>query len=826
MLKPNAMFKNHLKIAWRNITRNKLYTGINVLGLSLGICACIVLWLVSSYEFSFDRFHPDKDRIYRVGSKEKTSDSYDNDVPPPAPEAFRKEITGLEVVSTLFDYYGNPEITVPNRNQPVGKFDTRIEGRDGMSSVVIADPNWFSIFKYDWLAGNPTASLREPYKVVLSESAAHKYFGDLPLDKIIGREIVYYDSLRVNVSGIVRDWKKNTDFPYTDFISFNTVNSSFLKETRHMNDWRLLQGMGLWYWPTSFVKLSKTASPANIDAQLKKLVASHITNDSIISFRMQLQPLADIHFNGDYSDNIRKAHLPTLYAMMGIAVFILLLAAVNFINLATAQSIQRAKEIGVRKVLGSGRASLIVQFLTETGVLVLFAVGVALLLINPVLSVFHDYIPNGVRFKPFDPSILLFLLSITTITTLLAGLYPARVLAGTLPVLTLRGGGTQKGSGKWWLRKSLIVFQFCISLIFIIATLVMGNQIRFMLNTDYGFKTDAIVTVDCGWRGSTGNIKTMEEKVKQLPGIEKTVRQGDVPIGWGASSITVIYKGKNVTEQLVTVDWGNEDFIPFYQMQMVAGRNLRHSDSLVEWVINETLARRLGFSRPEEAVGKFLYLDKNKPIPIVGVVADFHSRSFRDPIKPIIIGNEPRGEDFLGIKLASRGRGVSNTKATLAAIEKIFKTVFPNEPFRYAFMDESIANLYETEQKTASLMQISMSVTIFISCMGLFGLSLFTATKRTKEIGIRKVLGASVTNIVSMLSKDFVVLVVLSLFIASPIAWWMMHHWLQDFAYRVPVSWWIFPVAGLGAIVIALLTVGFQAFRAALANPVESLHAE
>jgi len=820
------MFRHYFTIAWRNIIRNRLYSGINILGLSLGICACIIIWLVSSYEFSFDNFHPDKERIYRVGSKVRMFDFYDADVPPPAPAAIRREIAGIETVTGFFPYYGNDKVTIPEKNKPAAQFNLDVEGTYGLTGVIIADPEWFSIFPHDWLAGDPSTSLLRPFTVVLAESRARLYFGSLPLNAIIGKELIYEDSLRVHVSGIVKDWKKNTDLPYTDFISFSTIQSSFLKDKRHMESWALAKGGGMFYWAGAFIKLAKGVPQAAVDAQLKAMVARYVpakpghTDD----FGMQLQPLTDIHFNGNYShDDLRKAHLPTLYALMGIAVFILLLATVNFINLSTAQSIQRAKEIGVRKVLGSSKASLVVQFLTEAGVLTVLAVLLAALLVKPVMGIFRDYIPDGVRFHPFDPVTLIFLVSIAVFTTVLAGYYPARVLAGYLPVLSLKGAGEQKGGEKWWLRKSLIVFQFTISLIFILVVLIMGNQIRFMVDTDYGFKSDAIVTVQTDWKDTTGKIKILAEKFIQVPGIREIVQEGNVPIGWGMNFGSLTYKGQTMIEQPVSIDWGNEAYIPFYQMRIVAGRNLRHSDSLTEWVINETMARNLGFKTPSEAVGKFLYYNK-KPFPIAGVVADFHEGSFREAIKPVVIGSEPRVEHYLGIKLASTGRQATSVKATLAAMEKIFKQIYPGDEFRSLFMDESIAGLYDTEQKTASLVQTAMLVAIFISCMGLFGLALFTALRRTKEIGIRKVLGASVPDIVSMLSRDFVVLVILSLLIASPVAWWMMHQWLQDFAYHAPVNWWAFPLAGVGAIAIALLTVGSQAIRAAVANPVKSLH--
>jgi putative ABC transport system permease protein len=796
------MFRHYLTIARRNISRNKLYAVINVLGLSLGICACIVIWLVSSYELSFDTFHPDGDRIYRVGSKFRIFDNYDGDVPPPAPAAIRKEIAGVETVTGFFPYSGVP-------------------------GAIIADPEWFSVFPHDWLAGSPTTSLLQPFSVVLTESRAHLYFGSLPLNSIIGKEVIYEDSLRVHVSGIVRDWKNNTDLPYTDFISFSTIQSSFLKDKRPLDSWRLAKGGGMFDWPWAFVKLSKGVPPAGIDARLKAMVARYIPAPPGYTdeFGMQLQPLTDIHFNSNYNDGLRKAHLPTLYALMGIAVFILLLATVNFINLATAQSIQRAKEIGVRKVLGSSKTSLVVQFLTEAAVLTVLAVLLAASLVKPVMGIFRDYIPDGVRFHPSDPVTLIFLVSIAVFTTLFAGFYPARILAGYQPVSSLKGAGEQKGGEKWWLRKSLIVFQFTISLVFILAVLIMGNQIRFMLDTDYGFRSDAIVTVQTDGRDTTGKINVLAEKFSRLPGIGEIVREGNVPIGWGYSAGSLTYKGQTITKQTATLDWGNEAYIPFYQMRIVAGRNLRHSDSLTEWVINETMARDLGFKTPSEAVGKFLYYGK-RPFPIAGVVADFHQGSFREAIKPVAIGNRPVVENCLGIKLNGTGRQTSSVKATLAAMEKIFRQIYPGHEFSYRFMDESIAQLYEDEQQTASLVQIAMALAILISCMGLFGLALFTAIRRTKEIGIRKVLGARVSDIVAMLSRDYVILVILSLVIASPIAWLLMHQWLQNFAYHIPVNWWVFPLAGFAAIAIALLTVGAQAIRAAMANPVRSLHME
>jgi putative ABC transport system permease protein len=820
------MVINYFRIATRILARNKLYTTINVLGLALGICGCMIIWLVGSYEMSFDRFHPDGGRIYRVGDGGKPGERKIAEVLPPMPDAIRKMIPGMESVTAFFPLYNGHRVLIPSGDKPATPYDVAAEGQDGMPGVIIADADYFSIFHYQWLAGNPAIALKQPFTVVLTESRARRYFGSLPPASVIGKEVIYQDSLHVHVSAVVRDWKENTDLPYTDFISFPTIAGSFLKDVRHMDDWVYHRGGGMFYWPTCFVKLAKVSSPVQIDAQLSALATRHMAGaDLKHPFLLHLQPLADIHFNTDYNDNLRKAHLPTLYALTGIAIFILLLAAINFINLSTAQSLQRAKEIGVRKVLGSGKVSLMMQFLTEAGLVTATAVVIAALQIKPVMAFFREYIPGGVRFDPLAPVNLLFLIGITAGVTLLAGFYPARVLSGYQPVQTLKGSGSVKGGEKWWLRRGLIVFQFTISLVFIVVTLVIGNQIRFMLNTDYGFKTDAVVSVDGDWKDTTGKIKVLEQRFSQIPGIAQLVREEDPPAGWGRTTTGMTYKGKTILNFVTTVEWGDERYIPFYGMQILAGRNIRHTDSLAEFVINETAAKQLGFAQPAAAIGQFLYF-QNKPYPIVGVVADFHEGSFREAIQSAVIGNTPREESMVGVRLATAGKSVENVKATMDAMEKVYKEVFPTKSFNAYFMDELIREMYDKEQKTASLVRVAMGLAIFISCMGLFGLSLFTAQRKAREIGIRKVLGATAADITGMLSKDFILLVLLALVIASPIAWIMARRWLQDFAYRVGIDIWVFILAGLGAVGIALVTVGYQSIRAAMANPVKNLRAE
>ena len=820
------MLKNYVRIAWRNVLRHPTFTVINISGLTLGVCACIVIFLVCRYDFSFDNFHPNKDRIYHVGCNESMGAVDEGNVSrvlPPTAATLKKEIPGIEAAASFYNFY--PTIAVPGTDNRIHSFQNTIAGTN-QSSVIITGPEYFTIFNYDWLAGNPSISLQKPFSVVLSSNKARQYFGTLPFDQVIGKEVIYDDSLRVRVAGIVKDWNENTDFPFTEFISWSTIAASYLHIEYHTDMWGPHKGVpshGVW----AMIRLSKNASAAQIAPQLEPFAKRHWTGRPEYTPRFLLQPLSDVHFDTAYSrDDIRKANLSTLYVLMGVALFILLLAVVNFINLSTAQSIQRSKEVGVRKVLGGRRVNLIFQFLTETAIISGLAILLAILLVRPILFFLRDFIPPGVVFHPFTRENLVFLLLLLFGTSILAGLYPAIAISSYSAVLSLKGAGGPRGGEKWWLRKGLIVFQFSISLIFIIGTLVIGRQIRYMLYSDLGFRVDAVLSIETNDRKAvSGKLEMLKEKIRQLPGVGNVILQGDPPAGMGQWGNEITLLGKESSKLKVDVDWANQEYIPFYGMKMITGRNILQSDSLREFVINEACMRALGFTRPDKALGQFIQTE-GRVTPIVGVVADFHQRSFHDPTAPLIIGHEPEVETALGVRLSTIGKDVATMQATLAAIGKIWKETYPDKDFEYSFLDEAVASFYETEQRTSKLVRAAMLITIFISCLGLFGLVMFTAQRKTREIGIRKIIGASVTDIVTLLCKDFVVLVCIAVLVASPIAWWLMNRWLQGFAYRLPVSWWIFAVAGTTAIAIALLTVSVQAMKAAMANPVKSLRTE
>jgi putative ABC transport system permease protein len=806
------MIRNYLKVAWRNITRNRLYTALNVFGLALGLCACIVIYVIVSYEFSFDGFHPDKNQIYRVmgDATENTGEKlHFAKLPMPLSQAARAELTGIDLITAVTPY--NVKVSIPAVNMPAKHF--------AAFGTIIAEQQYFSIFKYKWLAGNPATALKSPFAVVLTESKAQQYFGNISADALIGKQVVYDDSLTVSVSGIVKEWNENSDLNYTDFISFSTIKNSFLKNTLNSKSWKegdLTTGV--------FVKLSAGATPSQVDAQLIGLVKRHA--DANMKLVPWLEPLSDIHFNADVIENtIRTAHKPTLYSLIAIAVFILVLAVINFINLSTAQSIRRAKEVGIRKVLGSNRSSLIFQFLTETLVLTIFAVFIAVLCVKPALNGFRSFTPTGLKFQLLSIQTIIFLLFITAMTVLLAGFYPAKTLSASLPLLSLKGDGAQRGGEKWLLRKALIVFQFTVSLVFIIGTIVIGSQLNFTRSKDLGFKADAIISVQTPFGDSLSKIKVLSQKIKQIAGVSKVGLEWIPPMAQNGRGMRLKFKSTDLKETGVTQIAGNEDIIPLYRIKLLAGRNLEHSDTAKEFVINETLSKLMSCKKPGDAVGKMLYWN-NKLYPVVGVVADFHSRSFHDPITPLCIVNRPDREGTLAIKLVTTGKQSNSIKATLIQIEKVWKQIYPAAPFDYQFYDESIALMYQKDQQTATLMNTATSITIFISCMGLFGLAFFTAEKRSKEISIRKILGATAANIAMMLSADFVILVIIAMFIASPIAWYFMNQWLHGFAYRINISIWIFMLAGGGAVFITLITISFQAIKAALINPIKSLRSE
>lgn len=815
------MFKNYFTVALRNLWRNKIFSLINMFGLAIGISASLVIYLIVHYELSFDKFHKDHDRIFRVVTNMHFPDQdfKNSGVPGPLPDAMRNEITGIEEY-TVFWTANATKVTVPaNSGQRI------IFKKQG--HIIYTDDHYFKLFPYQWIAGSANSVLNDPGKVVLTESRAKTYFPFANAAQAIGQTIIYDDTARAIVTGIVKDLEEVTDFTFKEFISLST----FSEGLKHNNGW------GSWGSVSShsqfFIKLEKGIDGKNINEGLITLRKKYADKNDYLATDHFLQALNDIHFNADFDAfDQRQGHKPTLYGLLAVAAFLLLLGCINFINLTTAQAAQRAKEIGIRKTMGGTKTHLILQFLGETFLMTGIATILSVVLTPWILKMFSGYIPDGLQFDLFhQPYVMLFILILILSISLLSGFYPALVLSRYKPVIVLKNlaFANTGQSCRAWIRKTLTVSQFVIAQFFIIATLVVGKQIRYSLNKDMGFKKEAIINFRTQYNLQHPGSKqfVLQEKLKTIPGIQHISLAGSPPASDNISISTMefIKDGKKM-ETSAEIIMADTAYIILYKMKLLAGRNLEQSDTAKEYLVNETYTKLLGYDNPADIIGKSFSRGDGGPFPVVGVLADVHTKSLHRAIQPLVLKCQAKGHTTFHIALALKRGNTDVWKGTIAAIGKVWKEVYPEEEFNYSFFDENIAKFYKKEQQTASLLNWSTGLAIFISCLGLLGLVIYTTTQRTKEIGIRKVLGASVMQIASLLSKDFLRLVMLAFVIAAPLGWWAMHKWLEDFAYRTTISWWVFGLSGAAMLLIALLTLSIQTIRSALANPVKSLRTE
>ena len=824
------MLKNYFTIALRNFWKQKVFSLINVSGLAIGISAALVIYLLVQFEFRFEKFRKDNDRIYRVITDMTfpgESLFRNSGVPMPMPKAVRSDLTGIEAV-THFVTAWETKVSVPVAgSQSPAEFKRQ-------TNIIYADEFYFSLFESDWLAGSKQTALRDPYQVVLTEERAKTYFGNLPANNIIGKQITYDDSIKTIVSGIVKDQtEKATDFRFKEFISLATVMSTGLKAHFGSDDWGSINSAS-----QCFVELQKGTKPEQLNAQFPALREKYRDKkeQEKDDTKHRLQSLNDIHFNADYGsfDNVgRQAHKPTLYGLLAVALFLLLLGCINFINLTTAQAAQRAKEVGIRKTLGSGKRELIFQFLSETFILTFLATILSIAILPWLLKIFSDFIPPEINFNSINqPHVWVFLLLLILVMTAFSGFYPATVLTKFKPVTVLKNQlheGTTK-SRKAWLRKSLTVTQFVIAQFLVIATLVVSKQINFSLNKELGYKKDAIVYFRTEWNFFSDKPDdrrfALLEKIKQMPEVEKVSLSSNSPAHQGASSTTMkVDNGKKEVELMTETMMADPGYFDIYKLKLVAGRLPAQSDTLKEYLVNESFTRSFGFANPIDAIGKTVFRDK-KSVPIVGVLKDFHTKSTHEPIKPLAYSSVEKSSYVINMALKSESGSPGMWKAALGKVEKEFKKIYPEDDFKYYFFDETIAAFYKKEQDVSRLLKWSAGLCIFISCLGLLGLVIYTTNTRTKEIGVRKVLGASVVQIVSLLSKDLLSLVLIAFVIATPLAWLAMNNWLQDFAYRTNISWWVFAACGISMLAIALVLLSIRTVRAALTNPVKSLRTE
>ena len=803
------MIKNYFRTAVRYFQRNRVTTAINVLGLSIGISAALIIFMMIRYDSSFDKFEPNHERIYRVVTD---GDGWKSmGVPVPLFEAIKQNVSGIEAVSALYSYNDwNIKVTIPaGSSKPDKVFKKQLQ-------VAFADAGYFNILPHRWLAGHAANALINPYTLVLSESRAKIYFPGLSPDQIIGKMVVFSDSVKTTVTGIVADLKTKSDFEEQSLISLSTVYNTSLKKDYQTTQWGSVNGGN-----QLLVKLSPEVSAATINRQLAAIFKLHDKGANKTVHR--LQALSDIHFNPDYGGSVNPS---VIHNLTILAIFLLALGAINFINLSTAHASERAKEIGIRKTLGSGKGQLITQFLSETFLLTFLTAIVSTALIPLLLKVFSGFIPEGLSadylFRDLD--VWLFLLALIIGVSLVAGLYPAFIMSAFRPVTVLKDTKTT-ASGSAWLRKTLIVSQFVIAQVFVIGVLVVDKQLNFAESKNMGFRKDAIINfyVPFDFNKPSPKKFLLKKELAGIPGIQAVSLGNQSPAMDGFMSTEVNYKenGKNMKLPVNSRD-GDTSYLSVYQIPLVAGRNVTASDTANELLINETLAKQIGFEHPAAAVGHFLQFG-NGQLPIVGIMQDFNQASVRTTVAPMIYFSAPKHGYVMHVALEP------NPAAWNKAIQQMtaaWKSVYPDTDFDYTFLDKTVEKFYKEDRQLSLLLTWSAGIAILISCLGMLGLVIFMTNRRVKEIGVRKVLGASVRQIITLLAADFAKLLVLAFVIAVPIAWWQTHQWLQNFAYHTVLSWWLFLLGGVVMITVALIIVGIRAGKAALANPADSLRSE
>lgn len=814
------MIRNYFKIAWRSLWKHKVFSFINIISLSIGLSASFVIGLMVYYDLTFDTFHEDSDTIYRVTSNFYSNEDeyYNPGVSTALMVALKENFEGIETAASVYT-----EGFVKVERSQDGKTFKRPD------YAAFVDPAFFEIFKYKWASGNPMGSLSDPNKVVLTRERATKYFPATPIEDIIGQTLLYNDSVQTTVSGIVENFEGRTDLLFQEFLSVPTSAKTNVGRAISKPNWDGTNSSN-----QIFIKIPNASAIPGIQQELDKL-ADEQRSDHAIKYnqkrRFHLQPLADLHFNNKYgifNFSDRPANKSVMKGLGFIALFLLVLGCINFINLNTAQASQRAKEIGIRKTLGSSRKRLIFQFLGETFILTLLAAVVSVALSKWLLNIFSDFTPEGLEFSLFaDPIIITFAVVLLLLVTLLAGFYPSLVLSQFKPVTVLKNQITNTQS-KPTLRRFLTVFQFTIAQVFIIATLLVSKQIHYMMTEDMGFKTDAIASFYLPWHEKSFDKRIrLQEELQKIPGLSKVILAGNPPASTSTSTsdVTVIKDGNEIQVPVQFLS-GDKTFIDLYDIELVAGRPPLN-DTIRELVINETLMRTFSANTPQEALALQVQMN-DKSYPIVGVVADFNQRSLKLPIEPMAIrGDWGRGGEWshygsIHVNLVNNG----NVTETISKMEQAFKATYPDSDFELNFMDETVQKFYTQEQSLSKLLKWAMGLSVLISCLGLLGLVIYTTERRTKEIGIRKVLGASLSQLNTLLCKDFLFLVGIAFVVAAPLAYWGLNDWLQDFAFKTQISWWIFVVSGLGMMLLALIIMTIRTMRTAMRNPVHSLKTE
>ncbi|KAA6430425.1 FtsX-like permease family protein [Dyadobacter flavalbus] len=804
------MIRNYFVTSFRNLRRNWNFTILNVVGLTLGIACCLLIFFTVRYELSFDSHHRNMDRIFRIVKYNKSlgDKGYNTGMPLPALAALRNDFPELKNQVTCT--YAMRETLVT-----VKKGAKREKHADQSNTVSFIGPEYFRMFDYTWIKGSPSTSLANPGSVVLSESQAIKYFGHADP---MGKTINVNNQMDFLVTGIVKDPPATTNFPFHTMLSFSSLKE--YGAFTNWDDWASSYGGGQMY-----LMLPEAVSQKKMEQQLVLFGKKYREPKQAATEDFVLQPVKDIHFDTKTSNYTgRSISKGMIWSMVMVGVFILVTACVNFVNLATAQALRRAKEVGVRKVLGSTRGQLLRQYFSETAVITVTSVFFALAIAQYVLPYVAGTLnvrPDGVVFFT-DLPVLGFLAVLAVLTTLLAGFYPAIVVSGYQPVLALKGKMRTAGNRQSHLRSGLIVLQFTISQIVLIGTLIAYSQMKYFRTIDLGFQKDEIISMPV-YGQEPEKLNALKTRLVNEPGIISMSYSAFTPMS--RSNWQTGFKFENDAEMLdfdIVMRPADTAYVKTYGLTLLAGRMYLPADTMREYVVNEAFVKKLGLKDPNDILGKRMAIGgSGVKLPIVGVVKNFNTFSLHREIIPCVLTTDINNYLTLNIKLAS-----SADRRLIDKIEKAWTATFPDYLFSYHYFDQTLSSFYEKEEKLFALFRILTGIAIFIGCLGLYGVVAFMAESRIKEMGIRKAVGASAMNIFGLFSIDFVKLVIIALVIASPVAWYVMNEWLQGFTYQVHISWWLYVLAGMAAIVIALVTTSFQSIKAAFVNPVTALKSE
>jgi putative ABC transport system permease protein len=803
------MLENYIKIAWRSILRNKLRTGIHVLGLSIGISICFLIFNVVWHANSFDRFHPDSENIYRINTLTNRGEGIsipNSGSPGPLGDIIDSEISGIIEKGRLYTLR-QIMVIVPEGNRVLGR----------TNEVTFSSPGFFKIFPRKWVAGNPENALRDPNSVVISQSNLDKYFpGQTPME-VLGKELVWVgsDTTRTQITGVVEDYTENTDFIFKDFISWSTIQTEDQKNWYGIDQWGSVNSSS-----QLFVKTAKSGMRVTLDSSLAKIALKHYDENELGKPSFFAEPLKEIHFGQNYDDS--SVSLIFLKGLIYVGLIILALATLNFINLETAQAINRGKEVGIRKTLGGRKWQLILQFLTETYLLVIFALLIGLGLSELIKNLFAEYLPKGFGLNYFTIENLGFYSVFPLLLTLISGIYPSLILSGYQPAKALKG--EKLGSGRFsvgvFLRKNLTVLQFSSSIGFIILVLVLQAQIKYVTSQPLGFEKEAVLYSSIPFMSAPEKMIRLQELISQETAVEGVSLSGSLVSSaslWTSNS--KVYRDsveKEINIQLINAD---SSFIQVNGIQLLAGSAGNNRED--EILINVNYLKEMMLPTPEEAIGRMVKFN-GKERMIVGVIGNFHSRTLREDIRPLLITYNPKFFQTVSVKMAP-GQNLVNAKLIL---ENAYKQVYPHESEEFQFLDEELSKFYQEDVRIRNVLSAACIVAILISAMGLFGLSSFTIAQRTKEISIRKVLGASLIQILSLISKEYVILILISFLLAVFPAYYFLRDWLNEFAYRIEMPYMLYGISGLGVLIICLVIVGTHSYVAAQTNPARVLKDE